>query len=83
MTAPARRREWLFGDDSPPPKKVEKKHDAKHEERKEEKREARKFAEKGKFKLAREQYPQLFIFPSLSPARYKQLNRIGEDLFVR
>jgi len=41
------------GDDSPPPKKVEKKHDAKHEERKEEKREARKFAEKGKFKLGR------------------------------
>jgi len=39
--------------------------------------------QKGKFKLAREQYPQLFIFPSLSPARYKQLNRIGEDLFVR
>lgn len=38
---------------------------------------------KGKFSLSLDQYPELFIFPPLSPQRYKELNRMAEDLFVR
>jgi len=38
---------------------------------------------KGKFALSLDQYPQLQIFPALSQQRYKELNRLGEDLFVR
>ena len=38
---------------------------------------------KGKFALSLDQYPQLQIFPALSPQRYKELNRLAEDLFVR
>ena len=38
---------------------------------------------KGKFALSLEQYPDLYIFPALSPQRYKELNRLAEELFVR
>jgi iron(III) transport system substrate-binding protein len=38
---------------------------------------------KGKFALSLDQYPQMQIFPALSPQRYKELNRLAEDLFVR
>ena len=38
---------------------------------------------KGKFSIPRERYAGLYIFPALSPQRYKQLNRLAEDLFVR
>ena len=32
---------------------------------------------------AADQYPLLQIFPALSPQRYKELNRLAEDLFIR
>ena len=38
---------------------------------------------KGKFALPRDQYGDLYIFPTLSPQRYKELNRLAEELFVR
>ena len=38
---------------------------------------------KGRFSIPRERYNGLYIFPALSPQRYKQLNRLAEDLFVR
>ena len=38
---------------------------------------------KGKYALSLDQYPQLRIFPALSTQRYKELNRLAEELFVR
>jgi iron(III) transport system substrate-binding protein len=38
---------------------------------------------KGKFAISLDQYPQMMIFPALSQQRYKELNRLAEDLFVR
>jgi len=38
---------------------------------------------KGKFSIARERTADLFIFPALPQPRYKSLNRLAEDLFVR
>ena len=38
---------------------------------------------KGNFAIARDRTAELFIFPALSPQRYKELNRLAEELFVR
>ena len=38
---------------------------------------------KGKFSIAADRLSDLFIFPALSPQRYKELNRLAEELFVR
>jgi hypothetical protein len=38
---------------------------------------------KGKFSIPRERTTDLYIFPVLSQARYKSLNRLAEELFVR
>jgi iron(III) transport system substrate-binding protein len=38
---------------------------------------------KGRFSIQRERSSDLYIFPALSPQRYKELNRLAEDLFVR
>lgn len=38
---------------------------------------------KGKFSIAVDRLSDLFIFPALTPQRYKELNRLAEDLFVR
>jgi iron(III) transport system substrate-binding protein len=38
---------------------------------------------KGKFALAGDQHTDLYIFPTLAPQRYKELNRLAEELFVR
>lgn len=37
----------------------------------------------GSYQFALEQYPSLFIFPSLSPDRYSELSRTAERLFIR
>lgn len=38
---------------------------------------------KGKYALSLDQYPSLFIFPPLSRERYRELNRLAEEIFVR
>jgi iron(III) transport system substrate-binding protein len=38
---------------------------------------------KGKYSIPSDRSADLFIFPALSPQRYKELNRLAEDLFVR
>ena len=38
---------------------------------------------KGKYAISLDQYPQMQIFPALSAQRYKELNRLAEELFVR
>ncbi|MEO8739758.1 MAG: extracellular solute-binding protein [Casimicrobiaceae bacterium] len=38
---------------------------------------------KGKYAIPAERTVDLYIFPALSPQRYKELNRLAEDLFVR
>ena len=38
---------------------------------------------KGKYALSLDQYPSLFIFPALSRERYRELNRLAEEIFVR
>jgi len=38
---------------------------------------------RGKFALSLEKTRDLYIFPALSQQRYKELNRLAEDLFVR
>jgi iron(III) transport system substrate-binding protein len=38
---------------------------------------------KGRYAIPSERTAQLFIFPALSPQRYKELNRLAEELFVR
>jgi iron(III) transport system substrate-binding protein len=38
---------------------------------------------KGTFLVSRDRYAELYIFPALSPQRYKELNRLAEELFVR
>jgi len=38
---------------------------------------------KGKFSIPMEKTRDLYIFPALSQPRYKELNRIAEELFVR
>jgi iron(III) transport system substrate-binding protein len=38
---------------------------------------------KGKFAIPRERTAELFIFPALPQPRYKELNRLAEELFVR
>ena len=38
---------------------------------------------KGRYSIASDRTAELFIFPALSPARYKELNRLAEELFVR
>jgi hypothetical protein len=38
---------------------------------------------KGTYSIPATRTADLFIFPALSPERYKELNRLAEDLFVR
>ena len=38
---------------------------------------------KGRYSIPAERTAGLYIFPALSPARYKELNRLAEELFVR
>ena len=38
---------------------------------------------KGTYSIPATRTAELFIFPALSPERYKELNRLAEDLFVR
>jgi hypothetical protein len=38
---------------------------------------------KGTYSIPSQRTADLFIFPALSPARYKELNRLAEELFVR
>ena len=38
---------------------------------------------RGKFALSLDRTRDLYIFPALSQSRYKELNRLAEDLFVR
>ena len=38
---------------------------------------------KGKYAISLDQYPQMVIYPALSQQRYKELNRLAEELFVR
>lgn len=38
---------------------------------------------KGKYAIPSERTAGLYIFPALSPQRYKELNRLAEELFVR
>jgi iron(III) transport system substrate-binding protein len=38
---------------------------------------------KGKYAIPADRTAELYIFPALSPQRYKELNRLAEELFVR
>ena len=38
---------------------------------------------KGKYTIPLERAADLYIFPALSQQRYKELNRLAEELFVR
>jgi iron(III) transport system substrate-binding protein len=38
---------------------------------------------KGSYSIPAERTADLFIFPALSPQRYKELNRLAEEMFVR